>query len=129
MNKLWQLKKLSTGEYLNDPQPLPQNWGPVFGLSGFIDKLSDLSWLGNKYVDQGWFEVGDAPPLPEESSLSLIEWQRAKQLLRESDWSVLSDVPLSSGERAEWIEYRRELREIKLQSGFPEEINWPRRPD
>lgn len=129
MNKLWQLKKLSTGEYLNDPQLLPQNWGPVFGLLGFVDKLSDLSWLGDEYVDQGWFEVGDAPPPPEESSLSLIEWQRAKQLLQESDWSVLSDVPMSSGERAEWIEYRRELREIKLQSGFPEEINWPQRPD
>jgi hypothetical protein len=28
-----------------------------------------------------------------------------------------------------WIEYRRQLREIRLQSGFPFEIDWPTPPE
>ena len=34
MSKLWQLKKLSDGSALSEPQPLPENWGPIFGLHG-----------------------------------------------------------------------------------------------
>jgi hypothetical protein len=132
MNELWQLKKISTGESLNDPQLLPENWGPIFGLAGFVEKLADLSWIGNEYADMGWFVVGEAVSTPVEPTsppLSLLQWQEAKRLLRDSDWSVLSDVPMNSGKRADWIEYRQKLREIRLQPGFPEEIHWPLCPD
>ena len=81
MSKLWQLKKLSTGEALNEPQSLPENWGPIFGLHGFLDKLGDLSWLGDAYADQGWFEVGDAPPDPTTSTPAELAWEHAKQML------------------------------------------------
>jgi len=129
MNKLWQLRKLSTGENLNDPQPLPENWGPIFGLNGFVEKLHNLSWLGESYSDMGWLAVGEAPETPPLiTPLEQEEWERAKQLLQESDWSVLPDVPMSAGERDEWIVYRKKLREIKLQPGFPEEIEWPLAP-
>ena len=60
MSKLWQLKKLSDGSALNEPQPLPENWGPIFGLAGIQDQLADLGWLGEAYNDMGWFVVGDA---------------------------------------------------------------------
>jgi hypothetical protein len=129
MKKLWQLKKLSTNEQLNEPQNLPENWGPILGLSGFIDKLDDLSWLGEEYHDMGWVVVGDAPADTEGTTLAQLEWERAKQLLRESDWAVLSDVPMTSGDRAAWIDYRRVLREIRLQSDFPGDIQWPKAPD
>ncbi len=126
MNKLWQLKKLSTDENLNEPQILPENWGPIFGLSGFVDKLNNLEWLGEHYQDMGWVVVGEAADEPSYvTPLNVEMWERAKQLLRESDWSVLPDVPMSAGERDNWIEYRRKLREIKLQPGFPEQIEWP----
>lgn len=127
--KLWQLKNLNTNEALNEPQPLPENWGPIFGLSGFIDRIGDLSWLGEAYEGQGWVEVGDAPPGPATSTKAELEWERAKQLLRESDWSMLSDVPMTSGEKAAWIEYRRGLREIRLQADFPDNIQWPAKPE
>lgn len=130
MSKLWQLKKLSTGEALSEPQLLPENWGPIFGLHGFLDKIGDLgAWLGESYADMGWVEVGDAPPAPAESTKATLEWERAKQLLRESDWAVLSDVPMTSGDRALWIEYRRGLREIRLQPEFPDNITWPIKPE
>jgi len=125
--KLWQLKKLSTGEPQNEPQKLPENWGPIFGLHGFEDKLGDLSWLGDDYADLGWVIVGEEAEAAIASAADL-EWERAKQLLRDSDWSVLPDVPMTAGERDSWIEYRRALREIRLQAGFPTEIVWPAAP-
>ena len=125
--KLWQLKKLSTGEPQNEPQKLPENWGPIFGLHGFEDKLGDLSWLGDDYADLGWVVVGEEAEAATASAADL-EWERAKQMLRDSDWSVLPDVPMTAGERDGWIAYRRSLREIRLQPGFPNEIVWPAAP-
>jgi len=126
---LWQLKKLSTGETLNEPQRLPENWGPIFGLAGIQDQLGDLSWLGENFVDQGWFVVGEAPADPAQATQAELAWDRAKKMLVESDWSMLSDVPMTAGNKALWIEYRRALREIRLQAGFPSSIQWPSKPE
>lgn len=128
MSKLWQLKSLSSGAALNEPQPLPENWGPIFGLAGFEDRLSNLAWLGDAYADMGWFEVGDAPLGPITSSAADLVWEEAKQRLRDSDWSVLPDVPMTSGNRALWIEYRRALRDIRLHPDFPN-MPWPVAPE
>tara|TARA_R110000803_G_C11970445_1_gene319670 strand:- start:1050 stop:1427 length:378 start_codon:yes stop_codon:yes gene_type:complete len=124
---LWQLKKLSTNEALNDAGGLPENWGTIFGLSGLeTTQLNDLSWLGGDYQDMGWFEVeGDLPATttPEE-----LAWEIAKQRLEESDWSMLPDVPMTSGEKSQWIEYRRQLREVRLHPDFPN-MAWPVSPE
>ena len=126
---LWQLKKLSTGEALNQPQKLPENWGPIFGLAGIQDQLGDLSWLGEDFVDQGWVVVGEEPAPPAPPSEVFVVWEQAKQMLQESDWSMLSDVPMTAGNKASWIEYRRNLREVRTQSGFPTDIQWPIKPE
>ena len=127
---LWQLKKLSTGEALNEPQKLPENWGPIFGLPGIQDRIGDLSWLGEAYADQGWVVVeGEAPADPVQATQAELAWENAKRLLRESDWAVLSDVPMNKTQKTLWIEYRRELREVRLQPGFPTNINWPSIPE
>lgn len=125
---LWQLKKISTGETLNAPQPLPENWGPIFGLHGFTDQLGDLSWLGEAYADQGWFVVGEAPAAPAQATPAELAWETAKRLLRESDWTMLSDVPMTKANKALWIEYRRILREIRLHPDFPN-MTWPVAPE
>ena len=125
---LWQLKKLSTGEALNEPQKLPENWGPIFGLAGIQDQLGDLSWLGEAYADQGWVVVGEAPADPAQATASELAWDRAKKLLWESDWSMLPDVPMTAGDKALWIEYRRALREIRLHPDFPN-MTWPVAPE
>jgi hypothetical protein len=80
---LWQLKKISTGEALNEPQKLPTNWGPIFGLSGFQDRLGDLSWLGAAYSDHGWFVVGEAPADLAQATASELAWDNAKALVRD----------------------------------------------
>ena len=127
MNRLWQLKKISTGEALNEPQKLPENWGPIFGMGGFTDRLEDLSWLGTDYTDQGWFEVGDEP-VP---TLTADEVEETiTKRLRDTAWAVAADnVDMTKGERAAWLEYRQALREIPEQSGFPSNVIWPSEPE
>ena len=126
---LWQLKKLSTNEALNEAGPLPNNWGPIFGMGGIQDRLGDLSWLGESYADHGWVQVEGEVNTLAEATPAELEWEKAKVLLRESDWSVLSDVPMLNETRQEWVAYRRELRNIRSQSGFPESIVWPTKPE
>lgn len=127
MATLWQLKKISTGEALNEPQPLPENWGPIFGMEKFKDRLGDLSWVGLN--DEGWFVVGEGEGPASQTTTADREWERAKQLLRESDWAMLPDVPMTNLEKQKWVEYRKALREIRLQPGFPDNIVWPTVPE
>lgn len=113
---------------MNDPQPLPENWGPIFGMAGIADKLGDLSWLGKEFKDKGWFVVDDRPLPTITSTPEDIARETAKRLLAESDWTMLPDVPMTKGEKQLWIEYRRKLREIHLDVGYPNNIVWPNPP-
>ena len=49
-------------------------------------------------------------------------------LLSSTDWTQVSDSPLSAEERARWAAYRQALRDIPSQGGFPWPIQWPVRP-
>ena len=126
---MWQLRKLSTNEALSEAGPLPNNWGPIFGMAGIQDKLGDLSWLGENYADQGWIQVEGEINAVSNSTPAELQWQKAKDLLRESDWAVLPDVPMLNETRQKWIAYRSELREVRSQKGFPENITWPIKPE
>lgn len=126
MPMLWQLKKLSTGEKLNEPQLLPENWGPIFGMEGFKEKLNDLSWVS--MPDMGWFEVG---PLEENEDVKKKQIDdTVRHLLNESLAKVAADDPtITKQQRAEWMEYRQHLKEISSQTKYPNEVFWPKKPD
>jgi hypothetical protein len=47
-------------------------------------------------------------------------------LLQESDWTQLEDSPMKGNQA--WLDYRQALRDITLQDGFPESVNWPVKP-
>ena len=127
MTTLWQLRKLSTNENLSEPQPLPENWGPIFGLHGFVEKLNDLSWVGVE--DQGWFDTGVQVSSPSTQDAAGLAWSRAKTYLEQTDWTMLPDVPMTKEKKTQWVEYRRILREIRTQDGFPNNISWPNQPE
>jgi hypothetical protein len=52
--------------------------------------------------------------------------EKRNLLLKESDWTQLSDVVLSN--KTAWATYRQYLRDITNQAGFPNSINWPVAP-
>lgn len=49
-------------------------------------------------------------------------------MLRESDWSMLPDAPLTVSQKSAWEKYRQELRDVTDQPGFPIEFTWPVAP-
>ena len=55
------------------------------------------------------------------------EKERAKRdrLLADTDWRASSDLTLST----EWATYRQALRDVPGQSGFPQTITWPTKPE
>ena len=127
LTKLWQLKSLQSGIGLNEPQLLPENWGPIFGLENVADRLHDLSWVD--LPDLGWFVVGELPPPPPETPREELIRQEALSLLRECDWTMLPDEPLTVGERADWKAYRDKLRRTTKTQAFPPSFKMPDRPN
>lgn len=95
-------------------------------MGGIKDRLGDLSWLGDAYADQGWFEVGEeAPTLMDADEVNATIAQR----LKETAWAVASDdTTITKGQRADWMAFRQALRDIPLQAGFPTNIVWPTEP-
>jgi hypothetical protein len=126
--KLWYLKDLKTNQTIIEPTPLPENWGPILGLSGFKDKLNDLSWVG--MPDKGWFEVEVSDiEIEIKEKKQLIDFQIEKEL-NESLHMVASDnLNVTKQQRIKWIEYRQQLKEIYLQPDYPLEVYWPKKPE
>ena len=55
-------------------------------------------------------------------------YQKRKYLLQETDWTQLSDAPLTTTEREMWKKYRQELRDITKQP-LDLDMVWPTKPD
>ena len=126
---MWQLRELSTGKALSNPQTLPENWGPIFGLENFKDKLGNLSWVN--MPDMGWFEVDIETikvELTTEEKAQSINNQITYMLAESVEKVMVDNLSLSKGELSLWIDYRNALREIPLQGGFPDDISWPVKP-
>jgi hypothetical protein len=126
--QLWQLKNTKTGEELTEASSLPENWGPICGMQGMVDKIDNLSWIGDEYADMGWVQVGEADDITETTEAEKA-WNKAKILLQESDWTMLPDVPMTAGDKVDWTDYRSSLRNIRLQPDFPNTIAWPISPE
>lgn len=126
--KLWRLKNISTGEFLTEPQVLPKNWGPIFGMEGFKDKLGDLSWVGKP--DLGWVEVEiDDNEILRKQQKELVDLQVDTFLKDSLNYVAADNTSVTKQQRAEWIEYRQKLKEIYLQPDYPLNVNWPKKPE
>ena len=67
------------------------------------------------------------PPLPPtQEQLAARIRDRRNELLQQSDWTQLPDVPQATKDL--WSTYRQALRDITLQSGFPTNVEWPVAP-
>ena len=51
------------------------------------------------------------------------------RLLTESDWVTIRATDTGNPVPTEWQTYRQALRDITEQTGFPESIEWPEKPE
>ena len=56
-----------------------------------------------------------------------VREERASKLAA-SDWTVLTDSPLTTAKKTEWKTYRQALRDITSAEGFPHDVTWPSEP-
>lgn len=122
--KLWQLKNPQTNENIGGLQPLPENWGPIFGMEGVKDRLGDLSWLG--ITDRCWIEV-DAPD-PVTDQKSTVDAQIA-QMLAEAASTIENASQLTKAQFQAWTDYQKKLENLNLSPGYPNELPWPIKPE
>lgn len=54
--------------------------------------------------------------------------QDRNQRLVDSDWTQLTDSPLTGTALSSWVTYRQQLRDLTSQTGFPWTIDWPTPP-
>ena len=93
----------------------------------------DLKWIdcdntvkvGYSY-DGSKFAAPPEPPKPTDEQLAESARLQRNLLLQQSDWTQSRDVTLSND--ADWKTYRKSLRDIPSQSGFPKTITWPDAP-
>ena len=52
--------------------------------------------------------------------------ERRDQLLSDCDYLMMSDYPATK--KAAWKTYRKSLRDVPKQAGFPDSIHWPTKP-
>ena len=77
--------------------------------------------------DGRYFVAGHAPMMPQEEVATQVRAQRNRRLA-ETDWYMMPDYP-ADPETLEVVKnYRKALRDITLQSGFPRDVEWPVMP-
>jgi hypothetical protein len=82
-------------------------------INGIWYKKFKVTQLSNDIIDGIIVEMGNRAR------------DRRNQLLSQSDWTQVADSPV---DKAAWATYRQSLRDITVQSGFPQEIQWPTPP-
>lgn len=77
--------------------------------------------------DGRYFVAGHAPMMPQEEVATQVRAERDRRL-SETDWYMMPDYPADSETLEVVKNYRKALRDITLQSGFPRDVEWPVMP-
>jgi hypothetical protein len=88
----------------------------------WVDCGDDVVAYKFKYENRTIVPIPEPTPIPPTSEENEL---KAKQSLKDSDWTILSDVNLAN--KTEWENYRAALRNIARN---PQEgnLNWPTKP-
>lgn len=83
-------------------------------------------WSGTEWVVED-IPVAEPEPKPDGEVVAIPVPPRAARdkLLKNSDWTQVDDAPV---DKSAWATYRQLLRDLPLQSGFPNTITWPTEP-
>ena len=90
---------------------------------------NDITLTIRKAIKNGDLDVADyvEPTVDVEGLATKIRMQR-NNLLKQTDYLMMSDYPISDDRLAKVKIYRQALRDIPEQSGFPRTITWPEKP-
>lgn len=77
--------------------------------------------------DGRYFVAGHAPMMPQEEVVTQVRAERDRRLA-ETDWYMMPDYPADPDTLEVVKNYRKALRDITLQSGFPRDVEWPVMP-
>lgn len=97
-----------------------------------VDYTKNVIEGSPKLIKGKWNQTWTVTPATKEEILSRTEFQasivktRRNNLLLQSDWTQLPDVPINTS--SQWENYRAKLRDITRQSGFPWSVEWPTSP-
>ena len=100
---------------------------PVSSECKWVDCDDEKVKIGWNYYDSKFTDIYDEKPATDEEIASQVRSDR-NLLLNQSDWTQMPDSALSDSKKKEWVAYRKLLRDIPSQSGFPKTITWPDRP-
>lgn len=102
--------------------------------------IQDNSDGNDPFIDK--WNLADSQPTQTQLDQAWIDWQagaddrlwveiRAErdQKLRGSDWTHISDTPLTVAKKEEWAIYRQSLRDISKDVPDPNDVIWPVEPE
>lgn len=91
--------------------------GVIVGSGVTNSQLSDIPLENNQSIIEGVFDVEKYKIINGEAVEQTIDFWIAvrlerNNLLSESDWTQMSDSPLSDSKKTEWATYRQSLRDL-----------------
>ena len=112
-----------------------------FSFRSGVEKNSDGNWMTVNSVgpvfteytdDEGKVQTVDAQTTAYRARVDAdaAEAQRSTRttLLAESDWTQVADTALTTEKKAEWVTYRKALRDLPTASGWPHTHTMPTKP-
>lgn len=119
--------KLSDGRSRTDSSTFTEEEIIDAGFTGpyerpeYNSEIETQSW---NYKLKKW----DTIAIPDE-----VFWQKLRternSILKDSDWSQLSDAPLTSSQKTAWVTYRQALRDLPANTEDPKDITYPLPPN
>jgi hypothetical protein len=127
-----QLRKDNPNTSFPEPMPLDRlaEWNvfpytqedlPSYDSTIQTTALDDLPVL----VNGSWVRQWTVAPKSSEDAKKSVRSKR-NELLRDTDWTQLADSPVEN--RDAWVRYRKDLRDLPDQEGFPFNVVWPVAP-
>jgi len=127
-----QIKNARNPKYTEDGNIEVEIEHPQYGWIPFTASPDDCEEHGRQIykecMESKHGKVANYTPPPPPTDEQLAEEVRIERdnLLNESDWSQLPDVP--SGIQTQYKQYRQALRDVTEQEGFPKDVTWPEHP-
>ena len=144
---------VENGIIASENRYLPMNWNNISNFNSLdADSLKQFGWYPYRFIeatipsdytiDGSYYEITDdevleiqtTRPLTDEEQQTIIDshWANIRSRrnieLNESDWTQLSDSPLTAEKKEEFRVYRQSLRDITTQLN-PFSIEWPTPPE